>query len=210
MANRLADRLKAARRRFFVGRTAQKTLFHSALSSDDPPFYVMYVYGPGGVGKTSLLHEFAYEAQQFGAEAVYLDMRNIEPAPDTFTSSLAQALGGAPQANPTDLLQSRGRKTVLLFDTCELLAPLEGWLRDTFLPELPATTVTVMAGRNAPSSAWSADPGWQSAAQPDAQREHDLSRPAHRAQRRAHQHCRFYTRPPARHFAGGRRARPTA
>jgi len=162
VTNRLADRLKAARRRFFVGRAAQKKLLHAALTSDDPPFYVMYVYGPGGVGKTTLLHEFAHDAEQLGAAAAYFDVRSIEPTPDAFAAGLAQALGGAPHDQPADLLQSRSRKTVLLFDTCELLAPLEGWLRESFLPELPATTITVMAGRSAPSSAWSADPGWQS------------------------------------------------
>jgi hypothetical protein len=140
---------------------AQKNLFHAALANDDPPFYVMYVHGPGGVGKTTLLHEFANDAHQLGAEATYLDMRNIEATPDSFAAGLAQALG-APQTNPAELLHSRPHKTVLLFDTCELLAPLEGWLREAFLPELPATTITVMAGRNAPGSAWSADPGWQS------------------------------------------------
>jgi hypothetical protein len=114
------------------------------------------------VGKTTLLQEFAHDAQQLGAEATYLDMRNIEATPDTFSSNLAVALGGAPQASPAELLHNRQRRSVLLFDTCELLTPLEGWLRETFLPELPATTITIMAGRYAPSSAWTADPGWQS------------------------------------------------
>lgn len=162
MSTRIADRLKAARRRFFVGRTAQKKLFQSAFTSEDPPFYVMYIYGPGGVGKTTLLHELANDARDLGAEAIYLDLRNVEATPDAFTAGLAVALGGAPQESPLALLGARTGKSVLLLDTCELLAPLEGWLRESFLPELPATTLMVMASRQPPSSAWTSDPGWQS------------------------------------------------
>lgn len=161
MSTRLADRLKAARRRHFVGRDAEKQLLQSALTSDDPLFYVMYVYGPGGVGKTTLLQEFGLMAQQAGVEAVYLDMRNVEPTPDAVLASVALALGATLPADPFELLQHRGR-TLFLFDTCEMLLPLESWMRERFLPELPATTLTVMAGRNQLSTAWRADPGWQS------------------------------------------------
>jgi len=57
MASRLGDRLSAARRRQFVGRVAERDLFQSALTAPDLPFQVLYVFGPGGVGKTSLLAE---------------------------------------------------------------------------------------------------------------------------------------------------------
>ena len=122
----------------------------------------MYVYGPGGVGKTTLLHELALDARELGANATYLDLRNVEATPGAFAASLALALGGNPQDNPVDLLHSRPQRSVLLLDTCENLAVLESWLRESFLPELPATTLTVMAARSAPSTTWITDPGWQS------------------------------------------------
>ncbi len=162
MSTRIADRLHAARRRFFVGRNAQKELLHAAVTNEEPSFCVMYVYGPGGIGKTALLHEFADEARDLGADPAYLDMRSVEATPDAFASGLALSLGGDAQQNPIDLLHARPNKCVLLLDTCEMLAPLEGWLRESFLPAMPANTIAVMAGRNAPSSAWSADHGWQS------------------------------------------------
>jgi hypothetical protein len=49
---------------------------------------------------------------------------------------------------------------VLLIDTYELLGPLDTWLRELFLPQLPDRTLVVLAGRNPPSPAWRADAAW--------------------------------------------------
>jgi hypothetical protein len=50
---------------------------------------------------------------------------------------------------------------VLLLDTYERLAPLDDWVRTTLLPRLPATALTVAAGRTPLASAWRADPAWR-------------------------------------------------
>src|SRR5437016_4789900 len=84
MPARLGDRLKSARRNRFVGRSGEIELFQSALNADEPPFQIMYVYGPGGIGKTTLLREFAARAEQRSIAAYYLDGRNLEPTPDSF------------------------------------------------------------------------------------------------------------------------------
>ena len=55
----LADRLAAVRRRRFIGRTAELALFETAIAAEELPFFVLYVHGPGGLGKTSLLSQFA-------------------------------------------------------------------------------------------------------------------------------------------------------
>lgn len=160
MAPRLADRISAARRRRFIGRAAEQSLFESAISADELPFYVLHVYGPGGVGKTSLLRQFAEISQTQGASVYYIDARNTEPAPDSFLAGLASVMGLDPAQTPTDVLAQRMNRTVILVDTFEMLSPLEDWLRDAFLPELPESVLVVLAGRNPPSPAWRADPGW--------------------------------------------------
>jgi hypothetical protein len=63
---RLADRLAAARRRRFIGRFDELNLFRAALREDEPPFAALHVAGPGGVGKTALVGEYARIAAESG------------------------------------------------------------------------------------------------------------------------------------------------
>ncbi len=159
--SRLADRLSAARRRRFIGRAAEQALFQAALAADELPFFVLFIHGPGGVGKSSLLGQFARLAEQAGAAVASLDARNLEPTPEVFQASLALALGADPAQPPAETLAKRAGRSVLLVDTYELLAPLDDWLREEFLPQLPENVLTVLAGRHPPTPAWRADPGWQ-------------------------------------------------
>ncbi|HEU4656653.1 MAG TPA: aminotransferase class V-fold PLP-dependent enzyme, partial [Capillimicrobium sp.] len=69
----LASRLEAARRRRFVGRRAELELVREALASDDPPWAVLFVHGPGGVGKSTLLTRIAEEARAAGVDPVRID-----------------------------------------------------------------------------------------------------------------------------------------
>jgi DNA-binding SARP family transcriptional activator len=155
VATRLGARLASARRSSFVGRSDQLALFADALADEQPPFAVLHVYGPGGVGKSSLLAEFARLCEQAGVPALMLDGRNIQPTPDGVFHALRELTGAE---NPLDVLPERH---VLLVDTYELLTPLDSWLRDQFLPQIPAQALVVLAGRNPPSAAWRVDPGWQ-------------------------------------------------
>jgi hypothetical protein len=161
MTMRLADRLSAARHRQFVGRDNERSLFQAALEAPELPFYLLHVYGPGGVGKTTLLKEFAAICERLSVPHTYIDARNIDPSPDSFVGALQLAMGVTPPESPLDALAARGARHVILIDTYESLAPLDGWLRETFLPEMPADTMVVLAARYAPSSAWRSDPGWQ-------------------------------------------------
>ena len=53
MPSRLAGRLKTERHQKFVGRIGERDLFGSAIAAAELPFNVLYVFGPGGVGKTT-------------------------------------------------------------------------------------------------------------------------------------------------------------
>jgi hypothetical protein len=149
MAASLGDRLAAARARSFVGRAAEVELFRQVLAEEDPPFSVLWLHGPGGVGKTTLLRRLADEAVAAGRTPVLLDARSLDHTAAGLAAALADA--APPSGEP-------GR--VVLVDTAELLAPLEEELRTRALPALPAGTLVVVAGRRPPSPAWRADPGW--------------------------------------------------
>jgi len=161
MASYLADRLSATRRRHFVGRTAERALFAAALAEPELPFLALYIFGPGGVGKTALLRELADLGSAAGAAACTLDARDFEPTPDAFLTALRLALTIGAGESPAAVLAAQPGRHVILVDTYELLTPLDHWLREVFLPQLPADTLVVLAGRNPLSPAWRADPGWQ-------------------------------------------------
>src|SRR5688572_11900040 len=103
MSTRLADRLSAARQRRFAGRSAELSLFRDALAAEEPPFAVLYVYGPGGIGKTTLLGEFATLAAQSMATVYSLDARMLEAGPAAFTTTLQRVMGVGPNDAPAQV-----------------------------------------------------------------------------------------------------------
>ncbi|HZY40614.1 MAG TPA: ATP-binding protein, partial [Anaerolineae bacterium] len=160
---KLGDRLNAARRRQFVGRSSELALFQSALTADDLPFYVLHIFGPGGVGKSTLLSAFATQCQTSHVIPIMLDARDIDPTPGVFTEALRLALNLSNDEAPLAVLAAlaaRPQRHAILIDTYEAFAPLDNWLRDSFLPQLPENTLVVLAGREPPATAWQADPGW--------------------------------------------------
>lgn len=161
MASLLVNRLDAARRRRFVGRAGELALFQSALKTAELPFSILYIFGPGGVGKTTLLREFVHIATQNQLPAAYLDGRNLDPSPDFFLTALKTALDFPTDTHLFQQLANTAYPYVILIDTYETLSPLDGWLRDIFLPQLPGNVLMVLAGRHPPSLEWRTDPGWE-------------------------------------------------
>ena len=156
----LADRLTAAHRRRFVGRSEEKELFKTAISSSEGDFILLHIYGPGGVGKTTLLKEFSNLAKDHEATPIQLDARNIDPSPEGFFFALRLVLGLSEISSPLEAINQLLNKIVLTIDTYETLTPLDGWLRESFLPKLPENVLIIFAGRRPPSSDWLSDPGW--------------------------------------------------
>ncbi|MCZ4602815.1 ATP-binding protein [Streptomyces sp. Lzd4kr] len=152
----LGYRVQLGRDRAFTGRTDEISLFRAALSGTEQAPPVLYVHGPGGIGKTMLLRRLATEARDAGRLVVKVDCSIIEYTRETFESDAGAALGQT--------------ATVLLVDTFERCQGLEGWLRHRFLPRLPAGSVVVIAGRQAPDPQWTLDPGWTELLRPVALR----------------------------------------
>jgi hypothetical protein len=158
---RLADRLAAARRGRFVGRSREIDIFRSAMLADVSPFAVLFVNGPGGVGKSSLLREYARIAVAANRLVAEVDGRDIDPTPAGFLHALRAAIGLEGVADdPAPTLLNLAPNSVLIIDTFEVLAPLDSWLRETLLPALPARCLVVVAGRKAPALAWRTDLAW--------------------------------------------------
>ncbi|WP_128379038.1 AAA family ATPase [Streptomyces cavernae] len=131
------------RKRVFVGRQEELALFRAAIG-DGGHAAVLYIHGPGGVGKSTLLRRLADEAVDRGRHVIEVDGRTTDPSPESFQA----AVGTVPEGS------------VLLIDTFERCQGLEEGLRERFLPTLPHDTTVVVAGREAPSTDWYIDPAW--------------------------------------------------
>ena len=140
MADRDQDR--------FIGRVAELAFLERCLE-DEPPASVVFVHGPGGIGKSTLLRELARRAQARGYDTFVVEGRELPPMPD----ALEAVLSGARESE----------LPLVLIDTYERMTALDGYLRRGLLPSLPHRTVVVIAGRGAPDPAWFAG-GWEGVA----------------------------------------------
>ena len=136
-AGTLGAVLATRRRRCFVGREAELELFRAALDAAEPPFSVLWVTGPGGIGKSSFLDRVAEQAEESrGASVVRLDGRELAPSPREVTDTLRGALdappGDGPPAPPAGRL-------VLLIDAYERLGALDAGSAPGCCPACPWT-----------------------------------------------------------------------
>jgi len=91
---------------------------------------------------------------------VRVDGRDLVPSPPAALEALRGVLQ-VPDGEGAIVGPSDSGRLVVLFDTYERLGPLDDWVRTRLLPRLPATALTVVAGRRPPGSAWRADPAWR-------------------------------------------------
>lgn len=143
----IETRLVRDRARLFVGRERERRLFRLLLRPEGD-LRVLFVHGPGGVGKTTLLHEFDREASERGVVVLRVNAGALPSTPGAIRQSCAP------------IAHQAGDVRLLLVDGFDALAPLESWVRDEFLPRLPQDCRAVFCSRAAPSAQWRADPGW--------------------------------------------------
>ncbi|MFH8404186.1 hypothetical protein ACH4FX_05335 [Streptomyces sp. NPDC018019] len=142
MGDRLGDRIVAAREEGFVGRRGETAAFRTLLAAGRGA--VVYLHGPGGIGKTTLLHHFARLARRSGRPAVRLE------------AAEARSYG----AEPAERLPDRP-DPVLLVDGLDDPRTARDTVRRELLPRLPADALVALAGRTAPPPSWCLDPAWQ-------------------------------------------------
>ncbi len=130
-----AGRLEAER---FVGRREVLAVVDEVLDGRSER-RIIYVHGPGGVGKSALLREVARRASIDGHPVVRVDGRLVAPT--------REALRAAVSPGSED-------RAVLLFDEVDEVTALRLELRDAVLELLPASGCALVAGRAAPDRSW--------------------------------------------------------
>jgi hypothetical protein len=128
-----------------VGRSAELARLE-ALLRPDPSASVVLLHGPGGVGKSGLLREFARRAAARGWTPLLIDARDVAPLAEAVEAALAPAFGV--------------HLPLVLLDSWERLDALDSHLRTELLPRLPSDALVVVASRSSPQSGWQHG-GWE-------------------------------------------------
>ena len=162
LMTRLKDILQQQRKKNFVGRQKEISFFEQLLKEKEPSIHLLYVYGPGGQGKTTLLKQFADCCKESSIPFLQLDCRYIESHPASFKQAFEAATPFTTEADVMASIDAHAGNVVLLIDTYEKLKPLDDWMRMEFLPELPGNVITVISGRSNLPTNWKTDSGWQS------------------------------------------------
>ncbi|HYP75654.1 MAG TPA: LuxR C-terminal-related transcriptional regulator [Polyangiaceae bacterium] len=154
----MAQRLTEERSGWFVGRQADLAALDAAF--DDPGCSLLHVTGQAGVGKTSLLLEFARQCQKLSLPVCYLDAaevsnNSVEERQRWYSRQAALLLESARDKPAL-------ARPILLLDSYERLAALEPWLLGQFAPGLPSNVLLIVASRRPQSPRLSVDPAWSS------------------------------------------------
>ncbi|MHB8659783.1 MAG: AAA family ATPase [Solirubrobacteraceae bacterium] len=127
----------------FVNRAAELEMLERML---DGGRQIALLHGPGGVGKSALLREFARRAARRGRSIHWVEGRELDPGPGAFDDLLST-------------VRAAGRALIVI-DTFERMEALAGYLRGVILPSLPEETLVVIASRGAPGREWR-ERGWE-------------------------------------------------
>lgn len=153
-----SDHLQTTRHEAFTGRAPEIKRFERALRASEPPFRILFVEGPGGIGKTSLLHEYQRISREEAISACYVDLRAADASPREVTASVKEA-GGLEREEPLRALAGESERLVLILDSYEAVASLDYWMRSRFVPALPEGTLLIIGSRIRFAQRWRSEHG---------------------------------------------------
>lgn len=164
----IGGHLKSVKQESFVGRQKELQQFEDTLLGRCAEWKILNVYGPGGIGKSSLLDAFRRCAEQHNTFYLYLDAKDLQGSPQVVIDKLNQALALADTTPGDDLDMAMAslyhiadsRPIALVIDSYEAVGELNRWLREAFLARLPNGSALVIAGRYALNELWQDHDSW--------------------------------------------------
>ncbi|HEX3035466.1 MAG TPA: sigma-54 dependent transcriptional regulator [Thermodesulfobacteriota bacterium] len=156
-SKQISNQISARAKRIFVGREEEIAVLKKSIESKPLPFYVIYIHGIGGIGKTFLVQK-VLSSMRAKIKPITLDCREIEPTEAGFLSSLAKQIDlDSTEINLTSIinkLESIEERKVMVLDTYETFGLLDTWIRSEFVPKLPDSVLTLIISRQPPKTAW--------------------------------------------------------
>lgn len=138
--------LRARARAHFVGRGGEREALASLLSASREELHVLLLRGEAGVGKTTLLRLFSWEAEEAGHRVVWVSGEHVAPTPASVTAELSH---GLQSADPWAELGSRDKTDILVLDAAEHLWPCASWVFGEALPRAGRRVLVILASRTA-------------------------------------------------------------
>jgi len=143
------------------GRESALGLLSEAMLHAGPR--VIHVHGISGIGKSTLILEFAAIWRSKKRTVLLLDGRTIEPTESGFQHELSRQLR---ISRPTlgsivRVLSKKNRALVIALDSYESLGLLDAWLRQVFLSRLGKNVRLILLSRFAPAPQWTEAPEWR-------------------------------------------------
>lgn len=163
-ATTIGDAVARLEAQSFVGRERELRQFARWLTSPEPMPAILNVSGPGGVGKSALLHAFRRAAADEGRRVRWVDGYSIAPEPEAFVAALGD--GDADADADAVLAEINETKPLVVLDTFERLGALAAYFTDEFLPALELGVKVVVSGRLPIGRAWSRNIPWHQVIQP--------------------------------------------
>jgi len=101
---------------------------------------VIFVHGPGGIGKSALARSLGRRARDSRRPVWEVDARDVPPSPEGLSDALA---GVGEESRP-----------LIVIDSFELIESSGAQLRDELIPSLPDGSVVLIASRRPPDRGW--------------------------------------------------------
>ncbi len=166
-SNTIASRLARLELEHFVGREPQKRILDEAIASPGRPWQILNLWGPTGVGKSTLIDLCQHEAEEAGRAFFRVNGHRIENRPQRFLDALADRLGLAPEeATASHCIARLNRHceegaTTLVLDHHNRPGEFNRWLREEFLPLLDPRLLIIVASRQPLAQWWGGTATWQ-------------------------------------------------
>src|SRR5829696_1887173 len=138
----IGEVIARAEEQFFVGRARELELFRGWLAAPEPE--ILNVYGPRGIGKSTLVRAFCRMARAQGRKVTSIDGRRLRDDTD-----------GVPLVVVDD--DPCGESEVaplIVFDGLDEIGSLTDYLLHDYLPTLPSDTRVVVSSARQLDAAW--------------------------------------------------------